>query len=129
MNNELRSVEEFHTKFLVNLENVPCIPKERTDLRVSLIQEELNELKDAIADNNMVEVLDALVDLQYVLSGTILEFGLQHVFEDAFREVHSSNMTKLDADGNPIFREDGKVMKSELWRPPNLKQFLEGFGI
>lgn len=125
MNLELTSVEEFHRKFLVNIENAPCIPLERTELRVSLIQEELNELKDAIKENNLTEVLDALVDLQYVLSGTIIEFGLQHIFEDAFREVHSSNMTKLDADGNPIFREDGKVMKSELWRPPNLKKFLD----
>ncbi|SEW32503.1 pyrophosphohydrolase domain-containing protein [Chitinophaga arvensicola] len=91
----LSSVAEFHSTFRHPIEPSPVIPsQQRCDLRVSLIQEELNELKEAIAGNNMVEVADALCDLQYVLSGAILEFGLGGKFNALFNEVHRSNMSK-----------------------------------
>lgn len=91
----LNSVAEFHSTFRHPIEKTPTIPsQQRCDLRVSLIQEELNELKEAIAGNNIVEIADALCDLQYVLSGAILEFGLGEKFNALFNEVHRSNMSK-----------------------------------
>lgn len=91
----LNSVAEFHSTFRHPIEKTPTIPSpQRCDLRVSLIQEELNELKQAIAENNIVEIADALCDLQYVLSGAILEFGLGEKFNALFNEVHRSNMSK-----------------------------------
>ena len=91
----LNSVAEFHSTFRHPIEKTPTIPSpQRCDLRVSLIQEELNELKQAIAENNIVEIADALCDLQYVLSGAILEFGLGEKFNALFTEVHRSNMSK-----------------------------------
>jgi len=91
----LNSVAEFHKTFGHPIKNQPTIPdKSRCDLRVSLLAEELDELKEAIANNDLVEVADALCDLQYVLSGAILEFGLGDKFQTLFNEVHRSNMSK-----------------------------------
>jgi len=91
----LNSVAEFHNTFGHPVKETPSIPdKSRCDLRVSLLSEELNELKEAIENNDLVEVADALCDLQYVLSGAILEFGLGDKFESLFSEVHRSNMSK-----------------------------------
>ncbi len=93
--NSLSQVAEFHTTFKHPIEKIPLIPaKQRCDLRVSLIAEELKELQEAIANNDLVEVADAFCDLQYVLSGAILEFGLGEKFADLFNEVHRSNMSK-----------------------------------
>jgi len=93
--NPLNQVAEFHKTFKHPIKDTPGIPaKERADLRVSLLAEELDELKQAIADNNLVEIADALCDLQYVLSGAILEFGLGDKFKALFDEVHRSNMSK-----------------------------------
>lgn len=91
----LSQVAEFHTTFKHPIQQTPIIPAtQRCELRVSLLQEELNELKQAIADKNIVEIADALCDLQYVLSGAILEFGLGEKFRELFDEVHRSNMSK-----------------------------------
>ena len=91
----LNSVAAFHTTFGHPVKDKPQIPEQkRCDLRVSLLSEELEELKEAIANNDLVEVADALCDLQYVLSGAILEFGLGEQFEALFSEVHRSNMSK-----------------------------------
>ncbi|RBL94145.1 hypothetical protein DF182_07420 [Chitinophaga flava] len=91
----LNKVAEFHTTFKHPIEKTPVIPdQQRCDLRVSLISEELNELQQAIADKNIVEIADALCDLQYVLAGAILEFGLGEKFNTLFSEVHRSNMSK-----------------------------------
>ena len=93
--NYLESVEKFHKTFGQPILETPSIPaKDRCELRVKLIQEELNELKDAIANGDIVESADALADLQYVLTGTILEFGLGDRFKDLFDEVQRSNMSK-----------------------------------
>lgn len=95
MSDYLAKVQEFHEQFSQPVLNTPTIPSpERCTLRVSLIQEELDELKTAIEEGNLIECLDALVDLQYVLSGTVHEFGLAKDFDQAFEEVHSSNMSK-----------------------------------
>lgn len=91
----LNKVAEFHKTFKHPIKETPGIPaKERANLRVSLLAEELQELKQAIEANDFVEVADALCDLQYVLSGAILEFGLADKFKDLFDEVHRSNMSK-----------------------------------
>jgi len=93
--NSLNQVAEFHTTFKHPILAAPVIPsKERCELRISLLAEELKELQQAVDDNNLVEVADALCDLQYVLSGAILEFGLGEKFKDLFDEVHRSNMSK-----------------------------------
>lgn len=93
--NSLNQVAEFHRTFKHPIKESPGIPsKERANLRVSLLAEELNELKQAIEDNDFIEVADALCDLQYVLAGAILEFGLGEKFKSLFDEVHRSNMSK-----------------------------------
>lgn len=91
----LNQVATFHKTFNAPILETPQIPsKERCALRVSLLQEELNELKQAIEDQDIVEIADALCDLQYVLSGAVLEFGLGDKFVDLFNEVQRSNMSK-----------------------------------
>ena len=93
--NSLNQVAEFHTTFKHPIQPVPVIPsKERCQLRIALLAEELKELQEAVDNNDLVEVADALCDLQYVLSGAILEFGLGEKFKDLFDEVHRSNMSK-----------------------------------
>ncbi len=91
----LNQVAEFHRTFQHPVEETPTIPApERQQLRIALLSEELEELRKAIAENNLIEIADALCDLQYVLSGAILEFGLGDRFKALFDEVHRSNMSK-----------------------------------
>ncbi|PPK86508.1 phosphoribosyl-ATP pyrophosphohydrolase [Neolewinella xylanilytica] len=91
----LESVAEFHRTFRVPIIEAPAIPApERSALRINLLREELEELQQAIEDEDLVEVADALADLQYVLSGAVLEFGLGDKFKAIFDEVHRSNMSK-----------------------------------
>lgn len=91
----INSVAEFHETFNHPILDTPQIPApERCQLRVDLIAEELDELRQAIADGNIVEVADALADIQYVLAGAVLEFGLAAKFKTLFDEVHRSNMSK-----------------------------------
>lgn len=93
--NYLEKVSEFHKTFNAPILESPKIPSDdRCNLRVNLLQEELDELKEAINNKDLVEVLDALCDLQYVLSGAILEFGLKDIFNESFDEVQRSNMSK-----------------------------------
>ena len=95
----LNQVAEFHKTFNAPILEHPTIPtKERCELRVSLLQEELNELQEAIENNDLVEIADALCDLQYVLSGAVLEFGLGEKFVKLFNEVQRSNMSKAGDD-------------------------------
>lgn len=91
-------------------------------LRVDLIKEELGELIEALADKDIVEVADALTDILYVTYGAGHSFGLD--LDACFDEVQRSNMSKLDADGNPIYREDGKILKGENYFEPDLKKVL-----
>lgn len=91
----LSSVAAFHKTFKHPILEKPTIPSpDRCSLRVSLIAEELKELEEAIAQNDLVEVADALCDIQYVLSGAVLEFGLGDIFNELFEEVQRSNMSK-----------------------------------
>lgn len=124
----IEQVRTFMTTFGQEVKTRPQLPDTKTRaLRVSLLAEEVKELEEAFADNNLVAVLDALTDIRYVLEGAYLACGLQDVAEAAFDEVQRSNMSKLDKNGNVVRREDGKVLKSELYFPPNLAKVLENY--
>ena len=93
------------------------------DLRISLINEELEELKKAIKDNDILEVADALTDILYVAYGAGHAFGIN--LDKCFNEVQESNMSKLDSDGKPIYNESGKVMKGPKYFKPDLTKFVK----
>ena len=97
--------------------------KKIVQLRIDLIQEELNELKDAITSNDIIEVADALTDILYVTYGAGHSFGIN--LDKCFDEVQDSNMSKLDENKQPIYSENGKVMKGPNYYPPNLKKVIE----
>jgi|TARA_Y100001970_G_scaffold211954_1_gene258753 predicted HAD superfamily Cof-like phosphohydrolase len=92
-------------------------------LRISLIEEELDELKKAIEDNNILEVADALTDILYVTYGAGHAFGID--LDQCFDEVQQSNMSKLDSNGKPIFNESGKVMKGPKYFKPDLSKYIK----
>lgn len=151
----LDMVHEFHEAFGIHQPGVPTIPDEPVHLalaiyhqeaarlaeglkaasaqaggsqlliRLQLIQEELAELAAGFISRDPVECLDALVDLSYVVDGTYLTTGLAPYKLDGLREVHGSNMSKLDVDGRPIISEAGRVVKSDQYRPPDLARLLE----
>jgi len=123
----LEQVREFHETYGLPVKDTPHISDAKTNaLRINLLTEELEELQDALKDDDIVEVLDALTDLQYVLNGAYLSFGLHNVKTAAFDEVHASNMSKLGEDGKPIRREsDGKVLKGPNYWKPDLSKFVE----
>ncbi len=123
----LEKVQEFHETYGLPVHNETNLTCAQTKaLRINLLQEELDELKEALANDDPQETLDALIDLQYVLDGAFLSFGLQAVKDLAFDEVHRSNMSKLGADGKPIRRpEDGKVMKGPNYFAPDLGKFIK----
>ena len=89
------------------------------------MSEENEEYLEAAKNGDLVEIADALGDQLYILCGTILKHGLQDKIIDVFKEIQRSNMSKLDSDGKPIYREDGKVMKSELYFKPDIKSILD----
>ncbi|MBX2834167.1 MAG: nucleoside triphosphate pyrophosphohydrolase family protein [Micavibrio sp.] len=122
----LDMVQIFHETYGLPVKGSPDISDEKTNaLRINLLAEELEELKEALAAGDMVEVLDALTDLQYVLDGAYLSFGLQDVKMPAFEEVQRSNMSKLGADGKPVVRpEDGKILKGPDYFKPDIAQFI-----
>lgn len=123
----LDDVQEFHETYGLPVLNEANISDPKTnELRINLLAEELEELKEALEQGDLVETLDALIDLQYVLDGAFLSFGLQDVKQAAFDEVHRSNMSKLGADGKPIHREsDGKVLKGPNYFKPDMTQFIK----
>lgn len=125
----LESVQEFHETYGLPVEDAPTIADAKTNtLRINLLEEEVDELKEALENGDMVEVLDALTDIQYVLDGAYLSFGLQAVKQAAFDEVHASNMSKLGEDGKPIRREeDGKVMKGPNYWKPDMAKFVKEY--
>lgn len=122
----LDAVREFHETYGLPVKDAPDISDDKTNaLRVNLLQEEVDELKEALEDGDIVEVLDALTDIQYVLDGAYLSFGLHNVKQAAFDEVQRSNMSKLGEDGKPIVRpEDGKILKGPNYFKPNISQFI-----
>ena len=116
-------VGDFMEAFGQIIEPEPIIPDDTiVDLRVDLIAEEFLELREAVANEDIVEIADALTDLLYVVYGAGHAFGID--LDECFIEVHASNMSKLDDDGQPIYREDGKVLKSDNYFKPNLASVL-----
>ena len=121
----LQMVKEFHKTFNHPVKGEYDISdKELNKLRLKLLREEVNELELALENGDILATLDALTDIQYVLDGAYLAFGLQKLKEVAFKEIHRSNMSKLDRNGFPIYREDGKILKGENYIAPDLKQFF-----
>jgi predicted HAD superfamily Cof-like phosphohydrolase len=103
----------------------PTVPSyDLAALRLDLIQEEVDELKQGLANQNIVEIADALTDILYVVYGAGHAFGID--LDACYDEVHRSNLTKLDEDGKPLYREDGKVMKSDRYESPNLTRIILG---
>lgn len=123
----ISAVETFHNAFGIENNTAPTVQltSDQLELRHRLMQEENDEYLEAAKNGDVVEVADALGDQLYILCGTILKHGLQHKIEEVFQEIQRSNMSKLDANGKPIYREDGKVMKSELYFRPDIKSILE----
>lgn len=120
-------VREFHAVFGHPIANTPgLIPRSRAALRHALIAEELQEFYEAIAADDLVEIADALGDLMYVVHGAAIEYGIP--LDDAFREIHDSNMSKLGEDGKPIHREDGKVLKGPNFDEPKIAAVLKDAG-
>lgn len=117
-------VMDFMNNFGQEVKYNPEFPDEKVQkLRISLIEEELTELKEAIENKDLVEVADALTDILYVTYGAGAAFGID--LDKCFKEVHNSNMSKLNRDGRPIYREDGKIMKGPDYFEPNLKKIVE----
>jgi predicted HAD superfamily Cof-like phosphohydrolase len=126
MKEEIAQVLEFHQAFGLGSAGSPTadLPPDLIELRARLLQEELDEYRQAAASRDLEAVADALSDLLYVLLGTYLTHGLQEVAGELFAAVHKSNMSKLDASGKPVHREDGKVLKSDRFAPPDLGAIL-----
>ena len=119
-------VREFHDRF--GIRNAPkleaVLPKDTVELRHRLMAEETEEYLEAAIAGDAVEIADALGDQLYILCGTILSHGMEHLIEDVFMEIQASNMSKLGANGKPIYREDGKVMKGEHYFKPRIAEIL-----
>jgi predicted HAD superfamily Cof-like phosphohydrolase len=124
---ELKAVEAFHKAFKIDCENAPtvAISDSIKELRFRLMEEENEEYLEAAKNNDLVEVADALGDMLYILCGTILSHGMQHKIEEVFDEIQLSNMSKLGENGEPIYREDGKVMKGPNYFKPNIADLLK----
>lgn len=125
MKQYFEKIEEFNKAFEVEFSREPkLIGSIDSVLRHKLMAEENEEYLEACINNDLVEVLDACVDQLYILCGTIMKHGLQDKIELAFNEIHRSNMSKLDANGKPLVREDGKIIKGEGYSKPDLAKFL-----
>ncbi|MGH3914872.1 MAG: hypothetical protein ACRDTC_15910 [Pseudonocardiaceae bacterium] len=119
------AVEEFHSAFNLPSQKQPSINVEKSleALRISLLQEEVSELVAATYARDLIGIADALADITYVVYGTALTYGID--LDSVLSEVHRSNMSKLDRDGKPMIRSDGKVLKSERYSPPNVAAVLK----
>ncbi len=133
MKKELEMVERFHRAFGVCLNEAPTldIPAQIHELRLRILREEVEEYGEELARGGdaaqrLQAVAKELADIAYVLFGTVITHGLQEQFERVFEEVHRSNMSKLDAQGRPVCRADGKVLKSEFYREPDLTFLTSG---
>lgn len=119
-------VRAFHDAFGIENNESPTVSlaPEEIDLRYKLMREENEEYLDAAKQGDLVEVADALGDMLYILCGTMLKHGVQDKMAEVFEEIQRSNMSKLGPGGNPIYREDGKVLKGPDYFKPNLAAIL-----
>ena len=127
MQKQLDAVKLFHTTYGLGVSETmkADLGTQKNNLRFDLMKEENEEYLEAVQNNDMVEIADALGDMLYILCGTRLEHGLQHKIEAVFNEIQRSNMSKLGADGKPIYREDGKVMKGPNYFKPDFEAILK----
>ena len=127
MKNKLKAVQEFHEAFGLGIQHKPTtnLPENKLKLRFDLMAEENEEYIEAAKQNDLIEVADALGDMLYILCGTILEHGMQYKIEAIFNEIQRSNMSKLGQDGQPIYREDGKVLKGPNYFKPHIQKILD----
>ena len=127
MKSKIDAVALFHRSFGLGVSPVmrADLGIQKNQLRFDLMDEENREYFEATQQGDLVEVADALGDMLYILCGTILEHGLQHKIEEVFNEIQRSNMSKLGANGRPIYREDGKVMKGPNYFKPDIEKILE----
>lgn len=126
MKHQLLAVKQFHESFGLGIKEVPTenLGVAKNLLRYKLMREENEEYLEAANNQDLVEIADALGDMLYILCGTILEHGLQYKIEEVFDEIQKSNMSKLGADGKPIYREDGKVLKGPNYFKPNISEII-----
>jgi len=124
---KINKVKEFHEVFHLPFEESPTaeIDERIIELRHRLMQEENDEYLDACRQKDLSLIADALGDKMYILFGTIIAHGLQYKIEEVFDEIHRSNLSKLDENGKPIYREDGKVIKSRNYFKPDIQAVLE----
>ncbi|WP_298392307.1 nucleoside triphosphate pyrophosphohydrolase family protein [Flavobacterium sp.] len=127
MQKQINAVKEFHTAFGIGYSETmrAHLGDDKNLLRFNLMKEENEEYLEAVQNNDIVEIADALGDMLYILCGTIIEHGLQDKIEEVFEEIQRSNMSKLGEDGRPIYREDGKVMKGPNYFKPNFEEILK----
>lgn len=123
----INHVATFHDAFGIGNESEPIgeVDSNTYMLRYKLMREENEEYLEAAQNGDLTEIADACGDMLYILCGTLLKHGLQHKIEEVFEEIQRSNMSKLDKDGKPIYREDGKVLKSDQYFKPDIKTILE----
>ncbi|MFL2628839.1 MAG: hypothetical protein ACJ0OQ_03660 [Candidatus Marisimplicoccus sp.] len=127
MTNAIDQVKEFTEAFNITYskEINPNLDQSTIDLRFRLMEEENKEYLEAANNNDIVEIADALGDILYILCGTILAHGLQDKIVEVFNEIQRSNMSKLDINGEPVIREDGKILKGPNYFKPKIKEILE----
>ncbi|HKL36778.1 MAG TPA: nucleoside triphosphate pyrophosphohydrolase family protein [Salegentibacter sp.] len=127
MKKRLAAVREFHKTFKLGISDYPIasLGAQKNKLRYELMKEENEEYLEAASSGDLTEVADALGDMLYVLCGTIIEHGLEHKIEAIFDEIQHSNMSKLDENGNPIYNENGKVIKGPAFVRPNIEKALK----
>ena len=126
MKTQIEKVAQFHRVFKQTQADEPTlIPEDDFILRHKLMAEENQEYIEACWNGDIVEIADALGDQLYILCGTILRHGMQYKIEQVFNEIHESNMSKLDEKGQPILREDGKIMKGNSYFKPALHRFFD----
>lgn len=127
MKKKIAAVHEFHTAFGLGIKETPTadLGEAKNLLRYKLMREENEEYLEAANNNDLIEVADALGDMLYILCGTIIEHGFQYKIDEVFDEIQRSNMSKLGADGKPIYREDGKVLKGPNYFKPKIEEILK----
>jgi predicted HAD superfamily Cof-like phosphohydrolase len=124
---KINKVKKFHETFNLEYNEKPTahIEPRLYELRHRLMQEENDEYLEACKNNDLTQIADVLGDKMYILFGSIIAHGLQYKIEEIFDEIHRSNMSKLDDNGKPIYRKDGKIMKSEKYFLPNIEFILD----
>lgn len=131
MRKQIDHVAKFHDTFKIGNEKKPiaAVDEATYTLRYNLMKEENDEYLEAAQNGDLTEIADALGDMMYILCGTILKHGLQDIIEEVFEEIQQSNMSKLDENGEPIYREDGKILKSDLYFKPDITGILKRRGV